>query len=53
MKVNRLRRSIESYRQQLAAAEKELEEELKNAAQSMGGIMLLSGDQNEEQEASQ
>ena len=53
MKVNRLRRSIESYRKQLAAAETELEEELKNAAQSMGGIMLLSGDQNEEQEASQ
>lgn len=53
MRVSRIKSDIEVRRREIERLEKELEEEMKLAAQSMGGIMLLSGTGDEEQEEAQ
>ena len=53
MRASRIKSDIETRRREIAKLEKELEEEMKLAAQSMGGIMLLSGSGDDEQEVAQ
>lgn len=53
MRASRIKSEIEQRRREIAKLEKELEEEMKLAAQNMGGIMLLSGTGDDEQEAAQ
>lgn len=53
LRVSRIKSDIEQHQRSITKLEKELEEEMKLAAQSMGGIMLLSGAGDDEQEAAQ
>lgn len=52
-RVNRIKSDIETYRAHIARAEKDLEEAILEMNKSLGGVMLLSGTNDDEQEVAE
>lgn len=52
-RVNRIKRDIETHRKSIIKLEKELEEETLAMNRNLGGVMLLAGTEDDEQEVAQ